>query len=61
MGAAGLDPLRVSAVVVTHFHVDHINGLTARDGTAVFPHAEIVVPEAEWAFWMDDGAMPRAA
>lgn len=60
MRAAGLDPLRVSTVVVTHFHVDHINGLTTPDGAAVFPDAEIVVPEAEWAFWMDDGAMSRA-
>ena len=46
MRAAGLDPLRVSTVVVTHFHVDHINGLTTQDGTAVFPNAEIVAPEA---------------
>ncbi len=60
MRAAGLDPLRVSAVVVTHFHVDHVNGLTAPDGSAAFPNAEVVVPEAEWAFWMDDGAMSRA-
>lgn len=59
MRAAGLDPLRVTTVVITHFHVDHIHGLTARDGTAVFPNAEVVVPEAEWAFWMDDGAMSR--
>lgn len=60
MRAAGLDPLRVSTVVITHFHVDHIHGLTTRDGAAVFPDAELVVPEAEWAFWMNDGAMSRA-
>ncbi len=58
--AAGLDPARVVAVVVTHFHVDHINGLTTRDGAAVFPNAEIVVPEPEWAFWTFTGAMPRS-
>lgn len=52
--AAGFDPDAVDTVVISHFHGDHINGLRRKDGSAVFPKAEIVVPEAEWAFWMDD-------
>lgn len=58
--AAGFDPAKVSSVVISHFHGDHINGLRLRDGTAVFPNAEIQVPSAEWAFWMSDERMNQA-
>jgi glyoxylase-like metal-dependent hydrolase (beta-lactamase superfamily II) len=58
--AAGFDPAQVDTVVISHFHGDHINGLRLKDGTAVFPKAEVLVPEAEWAFWMDDGKMSAA-
>ena len=29
--------------------------------SAAFPNAEIMVPEPEWIFWMDDGEMSRAS
>ncbi len=58
--AAGFDPASVDTVVISHFHGDHINGLRLKDGTAVFPNAEIMVPAAEWAFWMDDAKMGAA-
>lgn len=58
--AAGLDPKKVSTVVFSHFHGDHINGFRLKDGTAVFPNAEVMVPAAEWAFWMDDAKMSAA-
>ncbi len=58
--AAGFDPAAVTSVVISHFHGDHINGLRAKDGTATFPKAEVMVPEAEWAFWMDDARMSQA-
>ena len=58
--AAGFDPAAVETVVISHFHGDHINGLRLKDGTAVFPSAEVLVPEAEWAFWMDDAKMAAA-
>jgi len=51
--AAGIDLANIATVVFTHFHGDHISGLTTRDGQAVFPNAEIVVPAAEWRFWTD--------
>ncbi len=60
MRAAGLDPARVTAVVVSHFHGDHITGLTTAQNEVVFPNAEIVVPAAEWAFWTDEGNASRA-
>lgn len=58
--AAGYAPERVDAVVVSHFHGDHINGLRLKDGTAVFPKAEIHVPAPEWDYWMSDDKMAAA-
>lgn len=58
--AAGFDPAQVNTVVISHFHGDHINGLRRKDGTAVFPNAEVMVPAPEWAFWMDDARMNQA-
>jgi glyoxylase-like metal-dependent hydrolase (beta-lactamase superfamily II) len=58
--AAGFDPKAVNTVIFSHFHGDHINGLRLKDGTAVFPNAEIIVPAAEWGFWMDDARMGAA-
>jgi glyoxylase-like metal-dependent hydrolase (beta-lactamase superfamily II) len=58
--AAGFDPAQVDTVVISHFHGDHINGLRLKDGTAVFPNAEVMVPAPEWAFWMDDARMNQA-
>jgi glyoxylase-like metal-dependent hydrolase (beta-lactamase superfamily II) len=58
--AAGFDPKNVSTVVFSHFHGDHINGFRLKNGSTVFPNAEVMVPAAEWAFWMDDAKMSAA-
>jgi glyoxylase-like metal-dependent hydrolase (beta-lactamase superfamily II) len=58
--AAGIDPKSVDAVVISHFHGDHINGLLSADGTPAFPNAEVLVPAVEWKYFMDDGEMSRA-
>jgi glyoxylase-like metal-dependent hydrolase (beta-lactamase superfamily II) len=58
--AAGYAPEQVDLIVVSHFHGDHINGIRAKDGAARFPNAGVMVPEAEWAFWMDDARMAAA-
>lgn len=59
MAAAGLDPAQVDIVAITHFHPDHISGLTSAANAALFPKAEIVVPAAEWAWWTTEGNVPR--
>lgn len=58
--AAGLRSEDVSTVIISHFHGDHISGLRRRDETLAFPNAEILVPEAEWDYWMDDARMNAA-
>jgi glyoxylase-like metal-dependent hydrolase (beta-lactamase superfamily II) len=60
MQAAGLDPAKVKQVIFTHFHGDHITGLTTADDKPVFTAAEIIVPRAEWAYWTDEGNASRA-
>jgi glyoxylase-like metal-dependent hydrolase (beta-lactamase superfamily II) len=60
LAAANIDRNNVDTVVISHFHGDHINGLLAADNKAAFANAEIMVPAAEWKFWMDDGEMSRA-
>jgi glyoxylase-like metal-dependent hydrolase (beta-lactamase superfamily II) len=58
--AAGIDPKGVDLIVISHFHPDHINGIKDKDNDVVFPNAEIMVPAAEWTFWMDDANMNAA-
>lgn len=60
LAAAGVRPEEVDAVLLTHMHPDHSNGLADAEGRALFPRAELVMHEAEWAYWHDDSAMARA-
>ena len=57
MGKAGIDPKSVTAVVISHFHGDHINGLRNKAGNLVFPNAKIYVPAPEWNWWMDEARL----
>jgi len=59
MAAAGLDAKAVDIVVISHFHGDHINGLLTADNALAFPNAEVLVPAAEWKYFMDDGEMGK--
>src|SRR5215470_5386913 len=60
LAAAGLDPAAFDAVIISHFHGDHVNGLLKADGSLAFPNAEVLVPAKEHTYWMDDGEMSRA-
>jgi glyoxylase-like metal-dependent hydrolase (beta-lactamase superfamily II) len=51
--AAGVAPDQVDIVMITHMHPDHAGGLLADDGRPTFPRAELMVAEAELAFWLD--------
>jgi glyoxylase-like metal-dependent hydrolase (beta-lactamase superfamily II) len=60
LDAAGIAPSAITAIVISHFHPDHISGIKSADNTLAFPNAEILVPEAEYAYWMDEGEASRA-
>ncbi|GHH20287.1 hydrolase [Sphingomonas glacialis] len=48
--AAGVDPAKVTDVLITHSHGDHVGGLLTADGGLAFPNATIRMAAAEWAF-----------
>lgn len=60
MAAAGIDPARVTHVIQSHFHGDHINGLLGADNGRAFPNAEVLVPAPEWAWWTDETNSTRS-
>ncbi|MGG5807668.1 MBL fold metallo-hydrolase [Falsiroseomonas sp. CW058] len=58
--AAGVTPGDIDAIVLTHLHRDHSAGLMTAEGRALFPRAELLVAEAEAAYWTDTGNETRA-
>ena len=60
LAASGVAPSAIDTIVISHFHPDHIDGIKTKDGDRVFANAEILVPEPEWKFWMDDANLHRA-
>jgi glyoxylase-like metal-dependent hydrolase (beta-lactamase superfamily II) len=60
MQAAGIDPKTIDTVLISHFHGDHISGVRAKAGAALYPNAEIMVPSGEWEHWNDAGEESKA-
>jgi glyoxylase-like metal-dependent hydrolase (beta-lactamase superfamily II) len=51
MEAAGIDPAKITKVVFTHGHADHLWGTIDEFDDLRFPNASYVIPAAEWDFW----------
>ncbi|MGK7865480.1 MBL fold metallo-hydrolase [Falsiroseomonas sp. E2-1-a4] len=58
--AAGVALEDIDAIVLTHLHRDHAAGMLTAEGAALFPRAEVLVAEAEAAYWSDSGEETRA-
>jgi glyoxylase-like metal-dependent hydrolase (beta-lactamase superfamily II) len=60
MKAAGIDPAKISTILVSHFHPDHIFGLMEKGTNApVYPNAELVVNAAEYRWWTESGRVEK--
>ena len=52
LAAAGYAPSDIDTILFTHFHFDHLWGISDHDNASLlFPSAEFVASETEFAFW----------
>ncbi len=60
MKAAGIDASKISKIVLSHFHPDHIFGLMEKGTNApVFPNAELIATSAEYKWWTEEGRVEK--
>ena len=57
LAKAGVTPVQVTDILVTHSHGDHVGGLVGGDGRRVFPRAVVRMSAAEWTFLQGQAAM----
>lgn len=60
MKAAGIDRDKISTILVSHFHPDHVWGLMEKGtNAAVFPNAELIVNSTEYNWWTEPGRVEK--
>lgn len=60
LAALGVAPASVDTLLITHAHVDHVNGLLDDAGGALFPNADLFLHEAEAGFWLNKDVQAKA-
>ena len=58
--AAGYEPSQIDDIYITHFHPDHVGGLSS-NGTLVFPNATIHADQRDADFWLSQKNLDAAA
>lgn len=48
LAAAGIDPLTITDVIITHLHFDHFSGVTTPEGALLCPNARHHIPLLDW-------------
>lgn len=56
---AGIDPAKVTQVLFTHAHPDHLWGALDEFDTPAFPNATYHIAQAEWDFWFAPDVFAR--
>lgn len=59
LAAAGIDPEKVTTVVFTHAHPDHLWGVIDELDEPRFPNARYVIAATEADFWLDPDTVRR--
>jgi len=59
LAAAGVDAGKITKVIFTHAHPDHLWGTVDDFDELSFPNAAYYISEAEWNFWMSKDVLTR--
>ena len=60
MRAAGIDPVDIDIVAITHTHPDHVWGLVDAAGVPLYPNATIAVSREDFDYWTDLSHVAKA-
>lgn len=52
--SAGISAKDITAIVLTHAHIDHLGGILDKEGEYVFPNASIYMSRIEYDFWLSE-------